>query len=719
MKYILSVFFLFCFSLYSQTYNISGKVTDEKGTPLIGVNVIIPNTGLGDATDTKGEYLILGLKKGKLSIEFSSIGYTSVRMEFEIAEENLRLDVMLPEEIIESEQVIISAGKHEQKISELPVSAEIISAERFAQKNFINLEDALRYVPGVNMTQDQISIRGSSGYSRGAGSRVLLAIDGIPYLTGDTGETIWEAIPTHALERVEIIKGAASTLYGSTALGGVINILTRSISTAPQTYFKAFVGTYDKPSHDEWDWSGEYRMFNGQTISHSNTFGKFGAAVSFTRLESAGYKQSGFHKKYIGYLKSSYQLSQTSSITLLANSLNKRSGNFIYWKDSRNALVPPDADQGQSVETNRYMAGLNFKSILSDNFYYDIKTSYYRTHWDDGASPNNESTANLFRGEVQTTYSLNSSAIIVSGIEGSASDVSSNIFGSPTASAFGVYSQIDYKFNFPLTATFGVRYDYNKLDTLSGASAFSPKLGLNYKYSDQLIFRGFIGTGFRAPSLAEAFTSTTASGITVKPNPNLKSEHNISTEAGVNYLLTKNISLDAAIFHSEYYDFIEPGIDPKDGLVIFDNLTRARIQGFEINSDYFFLDRKLNLNLNYTYMWARDIERNKFLKYRPRHLAGGGIEYKINNFQAGADVRYWSRVEEIDFELIDLGLVPDGDSRVEVFVVDLRGGYDFNIGELPLKIYLNINNLLNYNYVELIGNLEPIRNYTLSLEIIL
>jgi iron complex outermembrane receptor protein len=92
------------------------------------------------------------------------------------------------------------------------------------------------------------------------------------------------------------------------------------------------------------------------------------------------------------------------------------------------------------------------------------------------------------------------------------------------------------------------------------------------------------------------------------------------------------------------------------------------------------------------------------------------MNFTLYNFLAGADFRYWSRVEEIDEELINLGLVPDGNLRVEVFVLDLRAGYNLNLVNIPLKVFLNVNNVLNYNYVELIGNLAPIRNYSLSIE---
>ncbi|MEO8399990.1 MAG: TonB-dependent receptor, partial [Ignavibacteriaceae bacterium] len=213
------------------------------------------------------------------------------------------------------------------------------------------------------------------------------------------------------------------------------------------------------------------------------------------------------------------------------------------------------------------------------------------------------------------------------------------------------------------------------------------------------------------------FTSTTSNGVTIKPNSNLKPEKNFNFEVGANYQISPKVNFDLSIFQNELYDFIEPGVDLNDGRIIFKNVTRARIQGIELDNNYIFFNNSLKLNLSYSYLWARDINKNKFLKYRPRHSALIEANYKFNQYQFGAAFRYFSKVEEIDFELIDLGVIKDGDKRVAVYVIDLNAGYDFNFIDFPLKIYLNVKNLLNYNYVELIGNLEPPRNISLSLEL--
>ena len=697
----------------AQTYSITGKVVDANLIPLQGVNVVLLNTYFGSATDENGNYEINKIPLGSYTVEFSAIGYERIRKEnIIITDESISLDVILKGIAITSEEVLITAGKYEQKKSDLPVSSEIVYGNIFSERNFSNLEDAIRFVPGVVMTEDQVSIRGSSGYSRGTGSRALLAIDGLPFYTGDTGEIVWEMIPATELQRVEIIKGAASSLYGSSAIGGVINAITRNISDEPKTIVNGFYGVYDKPYYNEWDWSGERRPFNGLTLSHSNKLSDFGFNLSFTRLEDLGYKQDDDFKKYIGFLKTVYNFTPSSSLTFLANTFNKRAGNFLYWKNSRNALVPPDQNLGDRIETNRYLFGLIYKNLIVNKFLLNIKTSYYRNYFKDNETNPNESTSNLYRGEVQLNTNLNDFLILTGGVEGSYSKVNSSLFGNPDAFSIGLYLVSDINFNFPLIVSVGLRYDYSKLDSLNGSGAVSPKIGLNYKLYDNLILRSSLGTGFRAPTLSEAFTSTSTAGITVKPNPNIKSENNLTVEFGVNYTPFTFLNLDLALFQSEYYDMIEPGIDPSDGLVFFSNVVRARIQGYETSFVIGILPEQLSLSLSYTYLWARDIEKDEALKYRPRHIFYSSLDFRKWNFELGINFRYTSRAEEIDEELVDLGIVVDGDLRVPVYTTDIKLGYDLEYFQLPMSLYLNAKNIFNYNYVELLGNLRQIRSYS-------
>ncbi len=719
MKYILILFLLLfnSFYIFAQTYSISGVVKDEDGKPLIGTNVVITGTGRGAATDENGEYEINNLDPGSYTLEFTMIGYNSVTITGKkITNSSVTVDVRMTHGIIQTNQeVVVTAEKYEQKISDLPVSATVIPSREFSEKYFKSLSDALRFAPGVQMVGDQVSIRGSSGYSRGAGTRVLVEIDGFPIYSGDTGEITWEIIPVTEIDRVEIIKGPASSLYGSTALGGVINVITKDISNNARTYIKTGIGIYSKPYYSEWDWSSKTRTYNTLSLSHTNRFGKFGFTAALTRLNDMSYEKGAYSTRYVGYLKTVYNFSPASSLSFFANSLNETQGDWVYWKDLQNALIPIN-DYGQNVTSERYMLGMKYNNVVSENFSFDLKGSFYKIFWYDNTRARNASYADIYRLEGQSNLLLTDKIVLVTGFDGFGALVNSNVFGKPSGGGLGVYFQTDFKVDSSLTLTAGARLDFAKLDTLKPAAAAAPKLGLNYKLTKNLILRSSFGTGFRAPSLAEVFTSAAfTAGITFKQNPKLKPEKNISFEVGANYQPFSQLSFDAALFRTEYYDFIQWAVDV-DGEAFFANVQRARIEGAELSINSGMFNNHLSFKLNYTYLWARDIQQNIALKYRPRHQLTANISLNLAGFELGSDFRYWSKVEQMDFELVDLGIIKDGRVRVPVYVLDFRAGYNFSDLGFPARIFFNVNNALNYNYVELIGNIAPIRNFSLSTE---
>ncbi|MEN8194484.1 MAG: TonB-dependent receptor, partial [Bacteroidota bacterium] len=391
-------------------------------------------------------------------------------------------------------------------------------------------------------------------------------------------------------------------------------------------------------------------------------------------------------------------------------------GTFTYWKGLNDALLPPDQEIGQITPSDRFVIGLLFNHMVSDNISVIVKPSLYSSYWYDASESANSSKSELYRTEAQMDWKLDDKSILISGIEGQYNIVTSSIFGDRTSNGFGIYTHWEYNISKSLLFTLGARYDYSKLDTLELSNDVSPKVGLNYKLNKNTILRASAGKGFRAPTLAEAFTSTTTSGITVKPNPKLKSETSYTIEIGGNHSFSKIFFLDIALFDNEYHNFIEPVIDPEDGNIVFENITRARILGAEASGTFSLFEKNLILKMGYTLLDSKDKETGKELKYRPKNSLVLSGDYTIGLFKAGFDFRYNSRVEEIDNALIDFGLVPDGKARVDIKVLDLRAGYNLVIREFPVQIFLNANNILNYNYVEMIGNLAPIRNYSLSLD---
>jgi outer membrane receptor protein involved in Fe transport len=360
------------------------------------------------------------------------------------------------------------------------------------------------------------------------------------------------------------------------------------------------------------------------------------------------------------------------------------------------------------------MLGMKYNNAVSEDFSFNLNGSFYKAFWWDNTRARKASYADIHRLEGQSNLLLTNKIVLVTGFEGIGALVNSNVFGQPSGYGLGVYSQADFKVDSSLTLSAGARFDLDKLDTLNPVAAAAPKLGLNYKLTKNLILRSSFGTGFRAPSLAEVFTSASLSaGVTLKQNPKLKPERNISFEIGANYQPFEQLNFDAALFRTEYYDFIQISIDV-DNKAYFANVQRARIEGAELNLNSQLFNDHLSFKLNYTYLWARDIQQHIALKYRPRHQLTANISLNLAGFELGSDFRYWSKVEQMDFELVDLGLIENGRVRVPVYVLDFRAGYNLSGLGFPVRIFFNVNNALNYNYVELIGNIAPIRNFSLS-----
>jgi len=718
-KIIITLFILSSFNALAQNTNvgiINGKVLNTENEPIEGVDVVIAGTQLGAATSSNGSFNITHLPFGEYILNISMIGFSNRTIEVTLDSSYTPITIILSEKEIQGKQIIVSASKFEQKIEDLTVSTAVIQPDFIDKSNFQTFDEMLRSVPGIQMNLEQPSIRGSSGYSKGTGARVLVAVNGIPMYTGDTGEIIWELIPTAEIERVEIIKGPASSLYGSSAIGGVINIITKSSVKKAITHLSTYFGAYDNPAYDIWKWTDKLRTFYGIGITHSNSYKDLSYTFSFKKFDNMSYRENDFSKRYLGYVKLNYNFNPENNITFFADFLNMDRGNFLYWGNSRQFALVDTASAGNVVKSNRLFTGLIYHHSFSQYTFAELKSSYYYTKFDGYGKELTESYANLIRNELIINSSLSNFWVLTSGLEMSYSKISSNIFGSPHFFESGAYIQTEYYGIEKLIATIGLRYDYIKLDSLGGANAVTPKAGLNYKLTKDLILRTSLGTGFRAPTPSEVFTTAAvASGISVQSNPNLKSETSISYEIGALYNCLENLSFDLAMFLTDYKNFIEADLINAT-TIEFTNLSKARIQGFELNSILSIIPGELKTIIGYDYMWARNLDNNTAMKYRPRNTFNAQLRYTPYPLEFGINFRYASRVEEID-DLFSKLVVKDGELKAPIYVTDISIGYNLMLGEVPSKIYLNIKNIFNYNYVEFIGNIAPIRNASISWDI--
>lgn len=705
---------LLCGILFSQaadTGKLSGTVIDaETNEPLAGVNIILVGTVLGASTDLDGEFNLTGIQRGVYSIKASMIGYKTQTFEkVTIAPGSPAiLNFKLEESFIETSPVIVTASKRSKSLSETPNSVSIVSARDIRKRNGFDVRGALKYAPGVSFVGSQVNIRGTTGYSRGAGSRVLLLTDGVPTMPGDSGDIKWDVVPFMVVDKIEVVKGAASALYGSSAISGVLNIITKDPSSKPELTVRGSGGLYDP----DFKFTEKTLFTDQQDVYYSNSAGDLGYILSFGRRHSRGYKQNSQFLRWNVFGKTDYKLNSTSNFTLTGSFASDDHGEAILWRQylgqpPQPYLVPP-SDINNTIISKKLFVNGAYSNLVSQNFAHKFKLSYYRNRFDNDLFENQDfSKSQRFRGEYQADLEPGVHHSLTFGFEGIYDKIDGSFFGDREAYIVAPYLQDEIKVTDRVSTTAGLRFDYNKVVAGRTEYQVSPKFGLVYNISDLTNLKASIGRGFRAPAIAELFSNTQASGFLVVPNPGLEAESSWSAEVGLTTSIRNHISLDIAAYQERYFDFINPSISFEETLLIrFENVQDARIRGIETNVTSSWFSNRLNSIVSYIFVDPRDLETDALLTYRPRHILTASLTVKPGIFEFGVDYRYASRLKDEQVEVFPR------DDRVATKVWDARAGVSFS----NYTFMLNVENLFQYHYTQIERNLEPIRHSSLTLQ---
>ena len=217
--YLLLIFLSFSVLLTAQQTLLTGRVTDAKtGEPLIAATISLQ--GQGTVTNFDGFYE-LEADAGTHLLKASYVGYETYETEVNLPEGGtIELNMALDPRATVLETATVTSGKFEKPLSKVTVSLEVLQPDLIENTGKVSIDEALEKLPGVTIIDGQANIRGGSGYSQGAGSRVLLLVDDIPILSADAGFPNWDDVPIENIAQVEVVKGAGSALYGSSALNG-------------------------------------------------------------------------------------------------------------------------------------------------------------------------------------------------------------------------------------------------------------------------------------------------------------------------------------------------------------------------------------------------------------------------------------------------------------------------------------------------------------------
>jgi outer membrane cobalamin receptor len=754
---ILSSFLFTSFTLSAQQTFVHGSVRDSaSGEVLIGVIVRVAGGG-GAATDVNGYYNVAVTPGSvKLICNFNSYRTDSVTLEVEAGkttEQNFKLVNTSNELNI----VVISSGRYQQNIGEVPVSLEVLKPKLIENKCTANMETIMDQVPGVTMTDGQANIRGGSGYSFGAGSRVLVVVDDMPMLSGDASDVKWNYLPIENVSQVEVMKGASSTLFGSSALNGVIHFRTAFPTDKPATSITMFSGFYDEPKRAslKW-WHNSNPTFSGINFSHSRQVGNWDLVFGGHVYNDDGYRYLETEQRERFNMNVRYRFKKTPGLYagVNTNMMNTKGGLFLIWYSDTLAYTPADSTI-QNYSNTRFNIDPYINYYGPHGSRQSIRTRFYRTN--NRNDTKQAAIADLYYGEYQFQHRFKNTFTITFGAVATYTKVHSDLYMDHRAYNYAGYLQLDRKFFDRLFVTVGIRGEYFRDDSLSTtydmkvskgdtfSLPFRPviRAGITYQIGEGTFLRVSYGQGYRFPAIAEKYIRTSAAGLEIYPNHDLQPESGQSAEIGIKQGIHIGKGwkgyADVAIFWMQYSNMMEfafhqwgtPGVDPLYGFGFKSlNIGSTRIRGVDCSIMGEGKIGKVDVMLlaGYTYMdpvslnWnmARDTDvanvgagtaYTNVLKYRYRNIGKFDAEATYKKFSVGASMRCNSRMENID-KIFDVAINGIKEYRDQYntgdLVFDTRMMYQLTD---HVRISLVTNNLLNREYTSRPADVQPPRNF--------
>ncbi|MGM0667821.1 MAG: TonB-dependent receptor, partial [Bacteroidota bacterium] len=720
---------------------IRGRVYDASTKEsLPGVNITY-GSSQGTTSDSEGKF-VLRVSPGRTVVTFRFVGYNPLTKTFNLsANDTVDIDILLNPRVNEINEIVITAGRSEQRISELTVSMDIIKPHVINQYHSINAAEIINKTSGIEILDGQASVRGGSGYSYGAGSRVLALVDGLPILSTDAGNIKWSSLPMENIAQIEVIKGASSVLYGSSALNGVINFITAEPGPEPLTRFSIVSGIYDKPANKDWVWWDKPRMTQSVSISHSGKYDNTKISAGARLSNDKGYRKLNDEALGRINLNLKHASGKYKALTLGAavNATYINKTDFLLWEDAEYGALKQDestamAFRGSSVAVDPFIS-IN----KNERIKHDIKLRLLgNINKLPGNSNNNSNSFSVF-SEYQFSFTGSEKFKLISGVSQQYSLINSNFHGDHKGQNIAAYSQLDIRPYERLKIVPGVRLEQNFLDSQADKVVPVLRLGMNLKIREATFLRASYGGGYRYPSIAEKHAYTTVGSIKIIPNSEIRPESGWSSEIGIKHAIsagTVSGLADISLFYSQNRDMIEYVFgwyqDPVTETYSYGfrpvNIENSRVYGAEFE---FMLNRNFGafnttMRGGYTFMYPVEFNsisgRNTdiYLKFRRKHSSQLSVSTIYQRFETGVSCYIKSRILAIDDVFVNPltreDLLPGfydwwTENNKGHFLLDMHAKYRFNT---KYDLSISVKNLTNTEYMGRPGDIRPQRYYSLQ-----
>lgn len=703
MKQLLLLLLLLPQALFSQT--IEGEVRDKNTGEPIAFPLVSASNGNNASGTLEGTFTIAATSF-PVTLIVRATDYIPDTIEV-TQPGGVLIQLSSSDTITSLGPVVVAASRRVQAIEDVPISIEILKPELIANKGITDLETAVDQVPGAYAMDGQVSIRGGSGFSYGAGSRVLILWNEVPLLSGDAGDAKWNSIPIESAQQVEVIKGASSVLYGSGALNGIISLIEREPGEKPYLQVKMQSGIYDDAKRETLNWREHNPALHQVDVSFGKQLKKgFSLTLGGYGYTTDGYRQGETEDR--GRINGTVYYRPAKLPKLRAslgwNAQYQKTGNFIIWQSDTFAYTPSGgSDTTMESSTLTFNRGLRLSIDPSVKYFdkfgnkHQLRSRYYLTDNANFSNTSQSSKSQIAYADYQFQRGwMNNTLVLTTGASATHNTVTSYLYGNHSSFNGALYAQGEKKWK-KLDVTAGVRFEYFEQDTIRGDSDFyigkdSLKLpvrpifraGVHYQVAKYTHLRASYGQGVRYPSVAERFTVTSVGSLLVFPNPGLKPETGWAAEFGIKQGIKignwKGFA-DAAVFVNTYENMteftfgnyipagVQPSLNPNDPGYILkwlgfraENAESAQISGLDLSLSGEGDIGEVNVTTLMGYTYMNPVTRNRdsvyltsfsdssstMLKYRFRHMAKADIQATWKGFSLGASMRMNSFMTNID-----------------------------------------------------------------------
>ncbi len=656
--------------------------------PVGGAEVLVQSTPFRVTTGADGSFQVALPDGREYTLVVLASGFRPVERNVDaasVAGEPLR--ITMERLLFEVPGLTVTASRRAARPGAAPTSVAVIGADELERRNVTNLKEALPFAQGVTFNAGHMDIRGSSGIARGVGSRVLMLLDGHRVLGGVGSDIDFGVLPLLDIERIEIVKGPHSTLWGTNAMGGVVNVITRAPPGGQRTVVRGYYGVFDTPG--ELDFSEERLNMDGIELQHSRRIGGNDLTLSVAREGSDGFRQNGAMGRWRLRFKTVFGPESATPWEVFASWKRQEAEEFFTWLSADRRLEVDPAALGDYKRDADLVVGLTAIPLLTSRLKLQIRPqlqhvrsqNYFHDNADFHRSTRYGTDAQL------SVFSGGRHALTVGG-DGAYTTVASNFLSpTPAVTDLALFAQDEIELSDRMRASVGVRLDSHRTSFVEDDLTLSPKIGLVYQPGERVSLRTSFSRGYRAPSVSEQFTSTTVFGFRVIPNLEIRGESAWAGEVGATASSHDRIWLDAGLFWSEYAGLIEVGAAPNQYFTFqFQNVSEARVRGIDTGVRVGLVPSKLNLHANYMYVDSKDRQTGRHLAYRSRH----NLTTTLSGWSdvIAVDVRHRSRPDQV--------LVYPLDERGAITLLDLR----MAVTIMDMDVHAKIANLLQTEYVD-------------------